>query len=330
MTDKKERRSQNLPFSDPSRYQQRDVNHYIEHDTHNEVGYEALYQLPGQILLRVLDLKSCSGEAAAISIPQEQLVFCFKTAGENVLQAEDVDVRLGPGRFLMGYGGDGEKITDQADAGQPYQMLMLVCPPSVFNDMPFAIENEQLPQSILQATAGKGRYVSSYAMGTQMLAAAKSLFEQKERGPWNMAFLQAKSTELLCYAIDEIGRQELQEQCKQVSPRELEQIREAQDILQLEMQTPPTQDELVKRLGIGKTRLKNCFKAVAGCSMSDYLLSLRMQKAQQQLHIGDLTVAQIAESIGYEHAGNFVAAFKRRFGTTPKAYQKALQSLGPN
>lgn len=50
-----------------------------------------------------------------------------------------------------------------------------------------------------------------------------------------------------------------------------------------------------------------------------------LEQAQQLLRQGNLTVAMVANEVGYTHLGHFAAAFKRRFGMTPKEYQSGLQ-----
>lgn len=42
-----------------------------------------------------------------------------------------------------------------------------------------------------------------------------------------------------------------------------------------------------------------------------------MERAEQLLRSGNLTVAEVANLLGYAQQGHFGAAFKRRFGITP-------------
>jgi AraC-like DNA-binding protein len=55
-----------------------------------------------------------------------------------------------------------------------------------------------------------------------------------------------------------------------------------------------------------------------------------MERAEQIFRQGDVTVAEVANQVGYSHLGHFAIAFKRKFGITPSeclAGQKSLSGL---
>ncbi|QYO62758.1 helix-turn-helix domain-containing protein [Leptolyngbya sp. 7M] len=43
--------------------------------------------------------------------------------------------------------------------------------------------------------------------------------------------------------------------------------------------------------------------------------------AQQLLSNPDISIEQVAASVGYANRGNFAAAFRKKFGLNPKAFQ---------
>lgn len=54
-----------------------------------------------------------------------------------------------------------------------------------------------------------------------------------------------------------------------------------------------------------------------------YLAAWRMQIAAGLLTTGALTVAQVAERVGYESEASFGRAFKRVTGTTPSEWRRS-------
>ena len=68
--------------------------------------------------------------------------------------------------------------------------------------------------------------------------------------------------------------------------------------------------------------LSHLFKKQSGMSLSDYIGKLRLDEAQWLLTQSSLSVAEIAESLGYGTPAYFSAAFKKRFGITPKDYRR--------
>jgi AraC-like DNA-binding protein len=56
--------------------------------------------------------------------------------------------------------------------------------------------------------------------------------------------------------------------------------------------------------------------------MADYCLERRMREAQLLLMEAALTIAQVAERVGYEHQSSFAAAFSGHVGMSPREYRK--------
>lgn len=62
------------------------------------------------------------------------------------------------------------------------------------------------------------------------------------------------------------------------------------------------------------------------CTPSKYLISLRMQKAQQLLaHHSELSIRQIGEVVGYPEQGYFSRIFKKQTGVSPLEYRESKQ-----
>lgn len=64
------------------------------------------------------------------------------------------------------------------------------------------------------------------------------------------------------------------------------------------------------------------FKNMTGKTPIDYLNYFRIEKACAKLAEGSKTVAQVAESCGYNDCGYFIKVFKRYKGVTPSRYLK--------
>lgn len=71
-----------------------------------------------------------------------------------------------------------------------------------------------------------------------------------------------------------------------------------------------------------RTSFFNKFKAITGQTPNEYLKEKRLQRAKELLDEGKWTVAEVAIRIGIPNAQYFSTNFKKRYGVTPKAYQK--------
>ena len=75
---------------------------------------------------------------------------------------------------------------------------------------------------------------------------------------------------------------------------------------------------MAQTIGIGDRKLQQGFKQLYGTTVFNYLQNYRLEQAQLMLREGNLNVATVANNIGYTHLGHFAAAFKRKFGMTPR------------
>lgn len=107
-----------------------------------------------------------------------------------------------------------------------------------------------------------------------------------------------------------------------VSRRELHLADAAKDILCQEYRNPPSIEQLAARVGTNSFKLKALFHRHFNNTPYGVLMEIRMKKAYQLLSTTGCHVSSAAYSVGYEHASNFSAAFKKYFGVSPKAIAK--------
>ncbi|ASV30069.1 AraC family transcriptional regulator [Maribacter cobaltidurans] len=117
------------------------------------------------------------------------------------------------------------------------------------------------------------------------------------------------------------------EQCPfLVDEDNVKRIRKAKEIIISNMAEPPTLTELSKEIGLSLKRLKEGFKQIYGDSVYSFLFDYKMEHARKLLESGQYNVNEIGLKIGYSTSSHFIAAFKKKYGTTPKKYVMALAS----
>lgn len=88
-------------------------------------------------------------------------------------------------------------------------------------------------------------------------------------------------------------------------------------------QNPPTIKELALHVGLNEYRLKAGFKEVYHNTIYGFVMDTRLNHARRMLDQFNMSVGEVAFEIGYQNPSHFIAAFKRKFGVTPKKYTKA-------
>ena len=75
---------------------------------------------------------------------------------------------------------------------------------------------------------------------------------------------------------------------------------------------------LAKHIGLNKTKFKRGFKKLFGTTIDEYSNYHRMQKALELLQTTELSISDIAPTVGYQYQTSFTAAVKHFFGVTLK------------
>ncbi|WP_396636090.1 helix-turn-helix domain-containing protein [Maribacter sp. R77961] len=117
------------------------------------------------------------------------------------------------------------------------------------------------------------------------------------------------------------------EQCPfLVDEDNVKRIRRAKELVIANMAEPPSLPELSKEIGLSLKRLKEGFKQIYGDSVYSFLFDYKMEYARRLLESGQYNVNEIGLKIGYSTSSHFIAAFKKKYGTTPKKYVMALSN----
>lgn len=100
-------------------------------------------------------------------------------------------------------------------------------------------------------------------------------------------------------------------------------LKKAKDIIIANMAEPPSLQELADEIDLSLKKLKEGFKQIYGDSVFSFLFDYKMEVARKLLESGDYNVNEVGLRVGYSTGSHFIAAFKKKFGTTPKKYIQA-------
>lgn len=84
--------------------------------------------------------------------------------------------------------------------------------------------------------------------------------------------------------------------------------------------------EMVRHLGLSRTRIFELFKSATGMTPNDYLLRLRVDKAKELLETNNLSITTIAFDTGFSSSQYFGSVFRKYTGKTPREYRQATDS----
>lgn len=145
-----------------------------------------------------------------------------------------------------------------------------------------------------------------------------AFYHQPER--LKLPYQRIKVLELLLYLAQMESAP--QNRLTEYQSKQIEIVREIHDRLLRHMEQRVTIEELSKQYLINPTTLKSAFKAVYGTSLGAHIKQHRMEQAAKMLRDTDMSIAEIAQAVGYDSQSKFTTAFKAVFQVLPREYRK--------
>ena len=103
-------------------------------------------------------------------------------------------------------------------------------------------------------------------------------------------------------------------------PDDLSAVRSVRDRIEADAASVPDIATLAREYAVSASKLSRDFKRAYGVSIHACVIEARLEEAARLLSSGQMSVAEVAERVGYAKHSQFSEAFRRRFGVLPKDY----------
>jgi signal transduction histidine kinase/DNA-binding response OmpR family regulator/ABC-type xylose transport system substrate-binding protein len=87
-------------------------------------------------------------------------------------------------------------------------------------------------------------------------------------------------------------------------------------------------EELSKEIGISRVHLYRKIKQLTGLSVSEYIRSVKLNKAKALMQNGGMTVSEIAYASGFTSPSYFTKCFKNQYEMSPSDYLNSINTSG--
>lgn len=81
---------------------------------------------------------------------------------------------------------------------------------------------------------------------------------------------------------------------------------------------------LCRQSGLNPNKLQNGFQYLFAASINEYIIDVRLDHAKKLLKNKEYNVIDVVASVGLESSSYFSKIFKKKYGITPKKFQKSL------
>ncbi len=105
-------------------------------------------------------------------------------------------------------------------------------------------------------------------------------------------------------------------------------IEYAVNYIETNIDRPVSVADLTRLLGISQVYLYRVFSDRFGMSPKQYILTRKLREAEQMLSETDLSVTQIAHSVGYDDVSAFSRLFARKEGRSPLKFREECYRSG--
>ena len=158
----------------------------------------------------------------------------------------------------------------------------------------------------------------------QLVALLKQIQSYSGSGMSAKLFYEGKVLEALALIMEEAKRNQDRKNKIRITKEDEENLNAVADYLDHHYSFPVSLEQLSKIAYMGTTKLKTTFRELFGCNISDYIIRKRMEQAQHLLIGTELSIAEIAQAVGYERADSFSRQFQRTTGLLPREYRNLI------
>ena len=149
----------------------------------------------------------------------------------------------------------------------------------------------------------------------------RQVWDYKGEGIPAKLFYEAKVAEAVSL-VYERGKKSKNDPYVRISRQDIDALNNVASYINDHFNSDLPLDMLARIACMGTTKLKNSFKHIYHCTISEYIRQRRMSHAEMLLTSTDLAIEQVALAVGYSNAGRFAANFKNNTGLFPSEYRK--------
>ncbi|MDO6803830.1 AraC family transcriptional regulator [Wenyingzhuangia sp. 1_MG-2023] len=247
-----------------------------------------------------------------------QLFFSLKTPTKVAFNMEHCAIQLQKNESGMVYFNEDE-TNILFDMPENSQVIVMLIPVQYFHSLFTSEENYLL--NFDNFVIGKPIIETRSTTPAQQVV-LHQITNNPDNSPLDNLFLKAKAYELFSLYFSNLEDSN-NENCPFISNEDtVSQLKKAKDFMIENMADPPSLEELAKIVGLNIKKLKQGFKEVYGTPVFTFLLNYKLEYSKKLLLENKLNVNEIGNKVGYSTSSHFIAAFKRKFGITPKQFTK--------
>lgn len=182
------------------------------------------------------------------------------------------------------------------------------------------IDEEGLPDCLrpLLAPQVAGDQIMEIPQSARLCSGIGALMNHPGRGSARVTCFYASLLGILVEVLDACRqRGKIHRGSYGLTARDEDLVQKARGLVMAGLGEKLTVEQIARRIGTNRTKLEYGFRLLFGQTVAGFVREARLGQALQRLRSGAVSIADLAQEIGYADATTFGRAFRRRYGTAP-------------
>jgi len=251
-----------------------------------------------------------------ISADYIQFYFCIKGASKVAFNMPHCSVELKAYNSCFTFF-KADKMNLFFDLHPDTTLFAVLIKVSHFHELFSDVESEDFP---IQNFDSNQTILETKSISSDIVNCVNQLKSNTINNSFSSLYIRGKVFEILSLYFNDTFNEDI-DQCPFVANSdEIFKIKKAKEILTKDLLIPQSLDSLSKAIGLNIKKLKIGFKDLYGMPVFTYLLNYKMEYARKLLDLKKQNINEVAMLVGYSSATHFIAAFRKKYGITPKQY----------
>ena len=278
-------------------------------------GYYWYYEKPGYFAVSVMELKAKQDYI----MEYKQFDFISVNYYDRISAEELNPYKRLAANCIRGHVSNGELYRARFHKNMPIKGTELILMPGFYNDYieqkyPGQFTN---PESAFMSVDGATDF-------PELVLVLKQIGKFKGTGMAAELYYESKVIEALSLIIEKTKNNKNNSKEKRLTHQDNMNLEAVKSYIEDHFAFEIKAEQLADIGCMGQTKLRESFKQAFGYTITEYIQNRRIAHAEYLLLETDFNICQIAEAVGYHHAGRFSALFKQNTGLLPEEYRKLL------
>ena len=279
-------------------------------------GYYWYYEKPGMFAVAVMDLRAKEDYIMKYMQPDFISVNYYDT-----ISAEELSpYKRMSANCIRGHVSDGTLFRERVHKNVPVRGTELMLMPGYYHDYLEAKFPGEFPDP---KTAF--RSIDGCTDFPELVLILKQIGKFQGGGMAADLYFESKVNEALSLIIERTRTHSESASHKSLSAEDLMNLNNVKSYIDDHFAFDIKTDQLSAIACMGQTKLRASFKQAYGCTITGYIQDQRLAHAEYLLMKTDFNISQIAEAVGYHHAGRFSSLFKKNTGLFPDEYRRLMR-----